>query len=136
MVFDTRIASAAEIDRIAPLRGKDRARRLAAKLVRRQLHLELARGAAHPLTWLVYPSVGTQIVVWGRLVDAKSDARSGKRFFEKLLAKEKAASLGRRVIGGPPRLERIANTVIVTARFARGEPPRLRAALAELAKTS
>jgi len=136
VVFDTRTASAAEIDRIAPLRGKDRAARLAAKLARRQLRLALARGAAHPLTWLVYPSVGTEILVWGRLVDAKTDARNRKRLLAKVLAKEKAASVGHRVIGGPPRLERVANTVIFTARFPGGEPPRLRAALSALVRTS
>jgi hypothetical protein len=134
IVFNTRTASKAEIDRIAPLRG-DSAARLAASLARQGLDEALARGAAHPMTLLVYPSVGTSIHVWGKLSDAKSDGTKQKQALAKAQAQLAAArKAGHQVTGSPPRVTRVANMVLTTARFTNGEPGRLKAALAELTK--
>ena len=136
LAFDTRTANQAEIDRIAPLRG-DNAARLAATLERRLLRHALAAGAAHPVIWLFYPTVGTEVLVWGKLGDAKTDIRKQEQFLAKQEAQLRAARrAGHQVIGGPPRAIRVGNLVVTTARFAKGEPERLKAALAELAKTS
>ena len=132
LVFNTRTASKAEIDRIAPLRG-DSAARLAASLERRELNEALARSAAHPLVWLLYPSVGTSIQVWGNFSDAKTDSKKQQQALAKQQARLQAARrAGQQVTGGPPRVNRVTNIVLITARFANGEPKPVRAALAEL----
>jgi len=89
------------------------------------------------MTLLLYPSVGTSIHVWGKLGDAKTDSRKQEQAFAKLEARLQAArKAGRQVTGGPPRVTRVANIVLTTARYGHGEPERLKAALAELTKTN
>jgi hypothetical protein len=69
--------------------------------------------------------------VWGKL----GDARKQEQAFARQQARLQAREAGHEVIGGPPRVRRVANIVFVTARFAKGQPKRLKAALAQLAKT-
>jgi hypothetical protein len=111
-VFDTRTGNEAQIDRLAPLTSKDPSARKASALARRGLRGILAHGAAHPVTWLAYPT-GVEVLVWGKLADAESFAQRES----------------------PGFVRRIGNTVVETPAFAKGPPQPLKAALAELSKT-
>jgi hypothetical protein len=89
------------------------------------------------MTWLFYPSVATSIFVWGKLGDAQADIEKQEQVFARVRARLQAArEAGHQMTGGPPRVGRVANIVFIAARFANGEPKRLKAALAELAKTN
>ena len=89
------------------------------------------------MTWLAYPTVGAEVEVWGKLADAKTDIRKEEGILAKAQAQLQAArQAGHQVIGVPPRAVRVANIVLITAWFPKGEPQPLRAALAALAKAS
>jgi hypothetical protein len=143
LIFDTRTASQTEIDRIAPSTDPIAVRRAANAYSRVALESLRARGAAHPLTWLSYPlsseDGNIDVFVWGRLVDATAQLRTLKR--QDARSRAEILSWLKRHPGGTAtvsswRFQRLANVVVIYLPSAKAKAMRVRAALAELARTT
>jgi hypothetical protein len=120
IVFDSRTAGRAEINRIAPLTGSTFKRRASA-LTRKALRRLVAERKTHPVTWLVY-SVA-QVFIWRKLADAQSD-------FQR--TKDALAGAARGRVTGT-HFVRLQNVVVAVPESATAEPHALVVALRELA---
>lgn len=122
VVFDSRTAGNAEINRIAPPTGGRAAAITRAGL----LHL-VAEHTTHPVTLLSYSL--PQVFVWGNVTDARVWARQ----WQQTLAGDAAEA---RTHGGKPagsHVRRFYNVGILVPESAKDESKPLKAALAELA---
>jgi len=125
LVFDSRAATEADIDRVTPLRSPGEASVIAAQ---RQALLRLvAEGKAHPFTWVQYPSAA--VMVYGKVADAETFAGHEAQTFAKGAALVRAR-------GGQPagtQIKRIGNTVLILPAT---PPPGVPAAIGDLTKAS
>ena len=111
VVFDSRSAGNAEINRIAPLSGGK-----ASEITRAGLVRLVAERNDHPVTWLSYSL--PQVFVWGSVTDARAWVQQWQQRLSK---------------GAGTQVVRVLNVGILVPESANAEPSPLKAALAELA---
>lgn len=145
VVFDTRTASEAQIDRIGPSTDPNSTKRSANAYSRAGLEALVAQGAQHPLTLLSYPwtpeSGDMEVLVWGKVADAKTAVGNMKRAAARELAKMRRETRSwlkhhpggkATVTGGFTKMPRVRNVVVIYDPSVRAKARRVQEALAEL----